>query len=766
MHSLSAKIALCAAVVLSSACLNKAARSSSLPDVPFERVVIDAANVEGRKYMGDVKGLGDLDGDGAPDIVFGGNELAWYAAPAWTKSVIAVPDEEFSTDMQLADIDGDGDLDVVAPDGSKGKISWFENPRPGGDMRSLWKRHLIGYQQDWAHDLEVGDIDGDGRLDVVTRKTATIVWLQKARDAFTAVTVETALPKGEGTALADINGDGRLDIVQNGYWLEGPADPARDPWRKHFIARGWPAQLSVAAANINGDAAPDVVMAPAESAGRLCWYEAPRDPAGAPWKEHVIDPSVQFVHGLRVGDFNNDGRADVAIAEMHQSKQRRVMVYLRDGSAWKPQVLAATGSHNIRAGDVDADGDLDIIGANWGGPHHPLELWRNKLIDGVHSAAGWNYVAVDTRRAKWGDFAPPADLRYFGLAAGDLTGDGHADLVSGRYFYRNPGRDAAAPWVRTDFGINVDAMLLVDVDADKQLDVIAEALPAVYWLKPVGREALNWRATLVATLPPTEHVNGQGYALAQIVPGGPPEIVLSAGDGVYSIEIPARPDACPWPRTRIAAGASEEGVAAGDIDGDGLIDIATSDKDGHRIFWWKNPGNGGADWARRPVGATKEWADRCAAADINGDGRLDIVVTEETAYAGASVYWFEQPAGDSEWIRHTITTQFSTNSLDVGDLDGDGDTDILTGEHRGTRKLAVWENIGGGARWIEHVIDAGKENHLGARLAGLGDGAPAIVGIAWDSYSYLHLWKPSRAAMLGRTPTFGHPRERRLAANR
>ena len=363
----------------------------------------------------------------------------------------------------------------------------------------------------------------------------------------------------------------------------------------------------------------------------------------------------------------------------------------------------------------------------------------------------WSYILVDSSRAKWGDWSLPVWLRSFGLAWADITDDGMLDLAAGRYFYRNPGGDMTAEWPRSDFGVNVDAMLFVDVDNDRFGDIIAQALPDIYWLEALDENGLQWNATRVAQLPPTGHVNGQGYALAQIHAGGKPEIVTAAHLSVYCIEIPENPVPEDWPKTRIAHNVMDEGIGTGDLDRDGDIDIVAGreleENVAYSLLWFENPGDTTSDWPSHLISRDVLIPDRNVVADFNGDGRLDVAVSEER-YPGlepdASVYWFEAPADPArgEWTKHLLVTQYSSNNLDAADLDEDGDVDIVTCEHKGpAEKLEIFENDGRG-QFTMHVIDTGKEMHLGARLADLDqDGDFEIVGVPWDDYPLLHLWR-------------------------
>lgn len=336
---------------------------------------------------GDCKAVGDLDGDGYPDLLVGGmpgEKLNWYRYPSWSRTVIAAPTIEFTTDCSLGDLDGDGDLDIVVPDGNSGNnLFWFQNPRPSGNPANgpAWVRHTVGSVGDWGKDVKIADFDQDGRLDIATRGHGeALVFFQTAPNTWTRVVLDVANLGEEGLGLGDVDGDGKPDLIVRGAWLKNPGGTAARAgnWSEHYI--GW-VDLSFKAvvADINGDGKRDVVFSSSEGTDDVVWwsYEA-AGPTGL-WKKNVIVTNLERSHTLQAADLDGDGDLDVITAQMHTSAAREVAVWFnvnRLGTQWRKQVVATSGLHNGQMADVNRDGRPDIFGANWTGTP-PVKLWFN-----------------------------------------------------------------------------------------------------------------------------------------------------------------------------------------------------------------------------------------------------------------------------------------------------------------------------------------------------------------------------------------------------
>jgi hypothetical protein len=357
-------------------------------EIPFDHVVVDEHGPRDPW----AKFIADIDGNGFDDIVIGGRNgpLVWYAYPDWNKAVIAQGGYK-TVDGQAGDVDGDGDLDIVM-----GGLIWYENPRHGATVpQKLWKAHKVADHP--THDVELGDLDGDGRLDIVTRDQSEFgqkagnkiyLWRHGQRDQWTQKVINC--PHGEGLKLHDIDKDGDIDVVIGGFWYENGGE-VTGSWTAHEFCQ-WHPNATVQVQDINGDGRMDVILSPSELKGsfyRISWFEAPIDPKTAHWREHVIADHVECViHGLAAADIDGDGMPDVVSAEMHQGDdpdEVAVHVNRQNGASWVKQVLSTKGSHYIQVADIGADGDLDIVGANWSGSHQPIEMWRNRLADKIAS---------------------------------------------------------------------------------------------------------------------------------------------------------------------------------------------------------------------------------------------------------------------------------------------------------------------------------------------------------------------------------------------
>jgi hypothetical protein len=244
----------------------------------------------------------------------------------------------------------------------------------------------------------------------------------------------------------------------------------------------------------------------------------------------------------------------------------------------------------------------------------------------------FNYIQVDDKHIKWGDFDEPGWLRYFGLDFTDINGDGYADIVAGREIYFNPGDKMEGLWEKGSLPVNADGILCFDVDGDSHADIIAQALPDLYWFEAEDAIGTSWTSTKIGEVPATSHVNSQGFEYADFIKGGKNEFVIAGDGNIYLFQVPKRPEKGEWIRNLVCQNTSDEGIGYGDIDGDGDLDIAAGRRPENGdepliVVWFENPGAPTDNWEDTEIGTSNHPVDRVEIADLNGDQKADVIVS-------------------------------------------------------------------------------------------------------------------------------------------
>jgi hypothetical protein len=539
---------------------------------------------------------------------------------------------------QLVDIDGDSDLDLFVQEAA-GELILFERAE-GSEPRFEWRT-------DRYEGLDVGewyrfaDLDGDGDLDLLGEAKYSMIqaWENRGPDAEPRfVSIADTLRDDQGRAIfsdrqnipnvVDFDCDGLLDLMLGR--LDGSVSryEATAPW--------------------SGQGAPSFAF-------------VTDDFQGISIVAQITPSSRHGANTLVFADLDGDGDKDLIWGDWFEPG---LLLLENNGTCDEPSFsntpvpwpvgdpLATSGYNAPTFGDVDGDGDLDAIVGILGGAYNPITTAADNLYLLEQTADGWRLV---TRR-----LIEQVDVGAESVPAiGDLDADGDLDILLANkidpannrtaviYRFENVGTEASPAFRATGPLAEVTgdfhyAPTLADVDADGDLDLLVGT-----WNKGV----FLYRNEGTAGSPRFARIEE-------------PLVDLTRG--------------------------SHASPALGDLDGDGDLDLVAGESSGE-VNVWENGGTATApsfslvtdtlmaiDVGRRSAPAL---------ADLNGDGRVDLIVGSESGET--RVLWGTGALDRFDDAGTIALPGISTPAF--ADVDGDGDLDLLTGE------------IAGGLRWYENA---------------------------------------------------------------
>ncbi len=663
--------------------------------------------------------------DGTLSLIAGDRSLNNPLSIPWAVSPIDVATDNSSAAV-LADVNGDGELDLlVANEGQLNKIYLADGS--GGFLTGL----NIGSETDVSTSLALGDVDGDGDLDLfvgnsglaVSNDLSNKLYLNDGSGNFSLKGPATDSPSPDlddtrALVLGDVDGDGDLDLVvanagQNNklYLNDGDAG-----FTAVGVAIGHEIDTSTSLGllDVEGDGDLDLIVGNTDEvagAGKINRLYTNDGSGGFLSSSQALGrDDLDATYALAFGDVDNDGDVDLVAANKGQTNKLYINEGLGAFAAAGTDVGAETdASSSARLVDVDSDGDLDLVVGN--------ENQTNKLYlnegSGQFSSTG---IALGAETDNGGftttDIPPGLDPALFdadatySVAIGDVdvaNGNG-PDIVVGNYgqpnkLYRNNG-SGGFDLLGTDIDIDSDAtysIALADVDGDGDLDLVS------------GNNSET-----------NKYYKNDGAGNFDV--GTDIGIDTDFTYGIALVDV----------------------VGVGGAAPDGELDLVTVNANQANKLYINNA-MGGFDATAVLIGSETDNSNSLVVDDVNGDTFLDVVVGN---YGQTNKLYLNDGNGgfsaDGIAIGGDIDTN-NTQGLDFADVDGDADLDLFVANEGQPNRLYLNDGEGvfsvpltvgqevGDSRFIKRV-DLDKDGYSEVLVGNYGQTSKYYDNVVYRSH--------------------------------
>jgi len=265
-----------------------------------------------------------------------------------------------------------------------------------------------------------------------------------------------------------------------------------------------------------------------------------------------------------------------------------------------------------------------------------------------------------------------------GITSLDMNNDGYKDLVSGAYWYENPG-PKGGEWKRHQYRTigTVNEYVAdcgewtVDVNHDGAPDIVTAAWQTngIIWYENPKTVGAEWKRHFI-----TDSYDTEGGTMADINGDGKPDLILSHYEHSAIVWVDF---SGPEPKVHHVGGLDQDGhgVGVADIDGDGKADIITP------TGWFRQIDANKDQWEWHPDFHLGDTGFPILGYDVLNNGKMDIIYGQGHSYG---LYWLEQKEdtqGARQWVEHTIDESFSqSHAMMLADVDGDGEQELVVGK--------------------------------------------------------------------------------------